>query len=92
MKFSIELLEKTHAFPCPYVFKIIGKAEEGFPTRVVGALREVLLIEADPPYHVREAVGGRHISVTVEPVVQSAQQVVAIYSRLQVLDGLVMLF
>jgi hypothetical protein len=89
---TIELLEKTHAFPCPYMFKIIGKAEEGFLARVVAVVREELLLEFDPPYSVREAVGGRHLSVTLEPLVQSAQQVLAIYRRLGVLDGVVMMF
>jgi uncharacterized protein len=86
------LLDKTHAFPCPYLFKIIGKADQGFLARVLGVVREELLIEVDPPFRVREAVGGRHLSVTLEPMVQSAQQVIAIYRRLGVLDGLVMLF
>ncbi len=89
---TIDLLENTHAFPCPYLFKIIGKADDGFLAQVVAVVREELLIEVDPPHSVREAVGGRHLSVTLEPIVQSAQQVVAIYRRLRVLDGLVMLF
>ena len=89
---AFELLEKTHVFPCPYLFKIIGKADEGFPARVVAVVREELLSEIDPPYRVREAVGGRHVSITLEPIVQSAEQVVAIYRRLGVLNGLVMLF
>ena len=88
---TCELLENTHAFPCPYLFKAIGKADQAFVARVVATVREALLSEADPPYRIREAVGGRHLSVTLEPVVQSAQQVVAIYRRLRVIDGLVML-
>jgi uncharacterized protein len=87
-----ELLEKTHAFPCPYCFKIIGKAKSGFLARAVAVVREELQSEVDPPFRVRDAVGGRHLSVTIEPVVASAQQVLAIYKRLQVLDDLVMLF
>ena len=89
---TLELLEKTHAFPCPYLFKIIGKADQGFAARVIAVVRTELTVEIDPTYHVREAVGGRHVSVTLEPVVQSAQQVLAIYRRLGALDGLVMLF
>jgi putative lipoic acid-binding regulatory protein len=89
---NVELLEKTHDFPCPYLFKIIGKADDGFLARVIAVVREELLVEVDPPYRVREAVGGRHLSITLEPVVQSAQQVLAIYRRLSVLDGLVMMF
>jgi putative lipoic acid-binding regulatory protein len=89
---SFDLLEKTHTFPGPYLFKIIGKANHRFPARVIALVREELQAETDPPYHVREAVGGRHLSVTLEPVVQSAQQVLAIYRRLGLLDGLVFLF
>ncbi len=89
---NCDLLEKTHAFPCPYLFKIIGKADEGFLARVVTVVREELHLEVDPAYRVREAVGGRHLAVTLEPVVQSAEQVLAIYHRLGVLDGLVMMF
>ena len=89
---TVDLLEKAHAFPCPYLFKIIGKANEDFLARVVAVVREELTIESDPPFRVREAVGGRHISITLEPVVQSAQQVVTIYRRLGLLDGLVMMF
>jgi uncharacterized protein len=87
----VGLLERTHTFPCSYLFKAIGRSDQGFLARVVSAVREELLIEADPPYRVRQAVGGRHLSVTLEPVVQSAQQVVAIYRRLGTIDGLVML-
>jgi putative lipoic acid-binding regulatory protein len=89
---TLDLLDKTHAFPCPYLFKIIGKADDGFQARVVAVVRDELLLEVDPPFRVREAVGGRHLSVTLEPVVQSAQQVLAIYRRLGVLAGLVMMF
>ncbi len=89
---TLDLLEKTHVFPCPYLFKIIGKADEAFSARVVTIVREELLIEVDPPYHVRESAGSRYLSVTLEPVVQSAQQVISIYRRLGVLDGLLMMF
>jgi hypothetical protein len=89
---SVDLLEKMHAFPSPYLFKIIGSAEEGFVARVIAIVREELAIDVDPPYRLREAVGGRHVSITLEPVVQSAHQVLAIYRRLSALDSLVMLF
>src|SRR5262245_2234006 len=87
-----ELLEKTHDFPCPYMFKVIGKADDGFVARVVGAVREELAGGIDPPYHLREAVGGRHVSVTLEPTVWNAEQVLAIYRRLGALSGIVMLW
>ena len=92
MNASIDLLEQTHAFPSPYTFKIIGKADRGFAARAVAVIREELMSEMDPPYGVRESVGGRHLSVTAEPIVESARQVLEIYRRLGCLDGLVMLF
>ena len=88
----LELLEKNHSFPCPYLFKIIGKPENDFTERVIAIVREELLFDFDPAYQVREAVGGRHVSVTLEPTVQSARQVLTIYRRWSVLDGLVMMF
>jgi uncharacterized protein len=85
----IELLERTHRFPCPYMFKAIGKVENGFAARLVAAVRDELAAEVDPPFRVREAVGGRHVAVSIEPVVQTAQQVLAVYQRISKIAGLV---
>src|SRR5215218_719643 len=87
-----ELLQKTHEFPCPYMFKVIGKADQAFVARIVAAVREELAGDIDPPYHLRESVGGRHLSVTLEPTVWNAEQVLAIYRRLGAVQGLVMLW
>lgn len=89
---AVELLEKTHRFPGPYMFKFIGKVENGFVARVVAAVRDELSNEMDPPYKVRETAGGRHVSVTVVPEIQTAEQVLAVYKRLRMLAGLVMMF
>jgi putative lipoic acid-binding regulatory protein len=88
---SIELLEQTHAFPCPFMFKIIGRVEDGFVARVVAAVRDELAAEVDPPYRVREAAGGRHVSVTLEPTVQTAGQVLAVYQRIRATAGVVLM-
>ena len=56
---SIELLEAGHVFPGPYMFKVIGKTENGFVGRTVAAVRDALAAEVDPPYSVRETNGGR---------------------------------
>jgi uncharacterized protein len=89
---AIELLEATHQFPGPYMFKAIGRSENGFVARAVAAVREELAGAIDPPFSVREAVGGRHVSVTVTPDVRSAYDVLAIYRRMRALAGLVMLW
>lgn len=88
---SIELLEKTHQFPGPFMFKAIGRVENGFVARVVAAVRDALEFEVDPPYRCREAAGGRHVSVTLEPTVQTAAQVLAVYRRIRTIGGLVIL-
>jgi len=90
-RLSIALLEDTHTFPGTYMFKVIGKVENGFVARVVAAVRDELADEADPPFHFREAAGGRHVSVTVEPRVQTAQQVLDIYRRIKKMAGIVLL-
>ena len=87
---AIELLERTHRFPGPYMFKVIGRAENGFAARVVAAVRDELAASIDPPFSCREAVGGRHVSVTLEPMIETVDQVLAVYRRIQKLAGLVM--
>ncbi|HZT83206.1 MAG TPA: DUF493 domain-containing protein [Gemmataceae bacterium] len=86
----IELLEATHQFPGTYTFKVIGKAENGFSARVVAAVRDTLAQEVDPPHSLREAHGGRHVSVTVEPTVRTAEEVLAVYRRISTIVGVVM--
>jgi hypothetical protein len=89
---TIALLESTHTFPGPYLFKVIGRNEKGFVARAVAAVRDELGDAVDPPYRVRESAGGRHTAVSVEPVVQTAREVLAVYRRLSKMTGLVMLF
>jgi putative lipoic acid-binding regulatory protein len=89
---AIELLEANHTFPGPYMFKVIGRVENGFVARVVAAAREALAEPVDPPFRVRETSGGRHVAVTLEPTVQSAEQVLAVYRRVRATVGLVVLW
>jgi putative lipoic acid-binding regulatory protein len=88
---STELLEKRHAFPCHYTFKVIGYADENFTARVIACVRDELQLAVDPPFSLRTTEHGRHVAVTLEPMCQSSQQVLAVYSRLSGMDGLVML-
>jgi putative lipoic acid-binding regulatory protein len=89
---SLELLEAGHRFPGPYMFKVIGRTDNGFVARTVAAVREEVLAEVDPPFRVRETPGGRHVSVTLELTVQTAEQVLGVYRRLLKLSGLVLLW
>jgi len=88
---SVEILENAHDFPCPYTFKVIGTDDGNFTGRVVASVRDELQIELDPPYTFRNTKNGKHVAITLEPECQSAQQVIAIYSRLMGMDGIVML-
>ncbi|MEX1096557.1 MAG: DUF493 family protein [Planctomycetales bacterium] len=89
---SLELLEATHRFPCPYVFKAIGTAERAFAARVVAAVRDELGASIDPPFKTRTTAGDRHVAVTVEPTLFQAEEVLDVYDRLATVAGLVMLF
>ena len=88
---SIEVLEANHEFPCVYTFKVIGAADGRFTSRVVSAVRDELKLDLDPPYTFRTTKNGNHVAITLEPKCETAQQVIAIYSRLTGMDGIVML-
>ena len=89
---SVDLIDATHAFPGPYTFKVIGRPDEGFVARIVAAVREELEGAVDPPYRIRETAAGRHVSVTVEPQVQNAWEVLAVYQRLGQIRGVEFVF
>ena len=86
-----ELLDEMHSFPGPFVFKAIGRADGDFAARVVATVRSILSHEFDDPYEVRESSGGRHVAVTIEPWVESSQQVIDVFTAIRDIEGLVML-
>ncbi len=88
---SRALLEATHQFPGPYVVKAIGRGGEMFVAAVVAVVRGRLTQDFDAPYEVARTASGRHVSVTITPWVESADDVFALYEDLRALEGLVML-
>ena len=88
---TFELLHETHSFPCPYLFKAIGKDEADFVGQVLAAVRCVVGEQMEPPFNLRRSNNKKHVSVSIEPTVEGPEQVVAIYENLKVIDGLVML-
>jgi putative lipoic acid-binding regulatory protein len=88
---SIELLESTHKFPCVFTFKAIGLTSNDFVDRVLAAVKHELKTDVDPPYSSRVTAGVKHTSVTIEPTVTSAEQVIAIYHRIHAVEGIVMM-
>jgi uncharacterized protein len=89
---SIELLESTHSFPGDFKIKAIGSADDDFEMRVVEAVSAVLAARSDLDYSVRSTPGGRHIAITLDLTVQTAEQVLAIYAELRAVKGLTHLF
>jgi len=87
----LELLQSTHRFPCRFTFKVIGADAGGFSVRAVEAVCRALPVGVSPDSSVRQTSGGRHVAVTIEPHVESAEQVLEIYLHLQQLEGLVLL-
>jgi uncharacterized protein len=88
----IEMLEKAHQFPGPFTFKAIGRTEGEFVDRVIAAIRQELAFEFDPPFSTRMTPGGRHVAVTIEPHVNNAAQVIAVYASIRRVDGLISVF
>lgn len=86
-----ELLEETHSFPGRFMFKAIGKTQDDFALRVIAVVRETLEQDFDAPYELRHTSAGRHIAVTIEPWVETSQQVIDIYTAIRELEGLVMM-
>jgi putative lipoic acid-binding regulatory protein len=89
---SSELLESTHLFPGIYTIKAIGRSSDDFENRVVDAVCSYLPARSDLDYSVRCTPGGRHVAITLEISVQTAEQVRAIYAEIRELDGLTLLF
>jgi uncharacterized protein len=89
---SIDLLEATHRFPGPFMFKVVGRSEEQFVARVLAAVRSKLGEDNEPAFSIRKTANGVHTCVTVEPEVPSAAAVVEIYAHLRGVEGVMMLF
>ncbi|MFO0905253.1 MAG: DUF493 domain-containing protein [Pirellulales bacterium] len=88
---SLDLLNQTHVFPTRVMIKVIGINETSFVAAVIEVVRLESSDDEIPPHQVREAKGGKHVAITLEPQLENAECVLAIYARLQVLEGVVML-
>jgi putative lipoic acid-binding regulatory protein len=89
---SEDLLESSHPFPGTYQIKVIGSAEDDFVGRVVEAVVSELATPSELDHSVRVTPGGRHVSLTLDMTVQSADQVRTIYARIREVKGLTLLF
>lgn len=84
---SIETLEETHSFPCPYQFKVMGDNSEEFIADVVQVGVNVGGSEAEPEISTKESSGGTYVSVTMELEVEEAEMILDVYDRVKSIDG-----
>jgi putative lipoic acid-binding regulatory protein len=87
---SLELLNATHDFPCDFTIKVIGSEENDFLRRVVDAVQATPSISGQVPYQTRSTPNGKHVSITLEPRLESAEQVLLVYEQLKSVEGIVM--
>ncbi len=88
---SVDLLESSHAFPGVYRIKAIGLNDGGFLDRVLIAAERHVAASSDVDHALLETKAGRHVSVTLDISVTSAEQVRAIYAELGEVEGLMLL-
>ena len=88
---STDLLESTHSFPGVYKIKAIGQNQADFETRLLETVRAELFGASELEHSVRSTQGGRHVAVTLDVIVQSAEQVRGLYAKIRELDGLLYL-
>jgi putative lipoic acid-binding regulatory protein len=88
---SVDLLNATHSFPCPVMVKVIGNNQESFVDAVVSVIRDELELAFDPSVRRRETRSGKHVSLTIEPTFDDAEQVLSLYEKIRKIDGVIML-
>lgn len=87
---ALELLNATHTFPCAFTLKVIGLSDDDFVLRCLEVVHRAVTDAEEFDYTTRATPNGRHISVTMQPVLDSAEHVLEVYACLQEVKGVVM--
>lgn len=87
---SLELLNATHEFPCDFTIKVIGQSDDDFVARVVETVQDAATTEERIPYQTKVTPNGKHVSVTMEPHLVSAEEVLFVYDQVKSVRGVVM--
>lgn len=87
----LELLESVHKFPGTYTFKIIALNNEETLKNILEVMKVKLNLPELPKYTSRVSEGGKHVSITLEPTLQKAQDVHDIYQALLETKGVLLL-
>ena len=83
--------EPRTAFPVPILSRPLAQPAEVLPHVSSRPAREALKAPVDPPFRTRESEGGKHIAVTLELTMASAEQVLKVYEHILAVRGLIML-
>ncbi len=90
IQYSLQLLEDNHQFPCEVMIKVIGRADEAFLNAILEIVRECQQLSETPSYRSRGTPNGKYIAITMEPPFQNAQEVLVLYEKIRVVEGVVM--
>ncbi len=74
-------------FPCDYVFKAFGSADEAFAEAVKQAVGRVVSVAADAMKS-RTSSGGRYQSISVCVRLHNSDQLKQVYAELKKIEGL----
>ena len=75
----------TTSFPGVYMYKFIIKSEN----RNIALVEN--LFEEDADIHTKESENGKYISITARQVVISAEEVIEVYKKASVIEGIIFL-
>ncbi|GAB7022778.1 DUF493 family protein [Salidesulfovibrio brasiliensis] len=78
----METLDEHHEWPCPFIFKFI------MPTESLPVFEERF---PETEYSLKESKSGKYTSVTMEPHVCSAEEVVKVYEKAADIPGIMSL-
>jgi putative lipoic acid-binding regulatory protein len=89
----LDLLKSQHDFPGPFSFKVIYRASAGMGATVVESVCHATGIPRprDAPA-TRQSGGGRFESMTLTLRVESPEEVLAVYSILNGIEGVISAF
>ena len=87
---ALTILQETHCFPCEVMIKVIGRAEGDFVERVLSAVVYGDDLAERPTYRTRSTPNGKYVSLTLEPIFESEEEVLLLYERIRGIDGVVM--
>lgn len=88
---SLDLLKANHSFPGPYTFKVIVENRDGVLEQVNGLLEKAAGRALTGNKTARESTGGKHVSLTFDLVVMTAEEVHVIYAAMHTVPNVVLI-